>query len=133
MEKKVFVNGTFDVLHIGHVRLLNYAKSLGSHLIVAVDSNRRVSEKKGISRPINELCSRVEFLFNLKAVDIVRTFDSDEELEELVKVYSPDVMVVGSDYKEKKVIGSEFAKSLIFYERIEPFSSTRTLQRLIDR
>ena len=76
MVKSVFVNGTFDVLHPGHVRLLSYAKSLGDRLFVAIDSDRRVRELKGNLRPINNSSERKEMLLALKPVDEVETFDS---------------------------------------------------------
>jgi len=69
--KKIFVNGTFDVLHRGHLLLLNYAKSLGDILYVAIDTDERVREKKGSSRPVNSLQERIFMLQNLKAVDYV--------------------------------------------------------------
>jgi rfaE bifunctional protein nucleotidyltransferase chain/domain len=131
--KKVFVNGTFDVLHTGHLLLFEYAKSFGDHLIVAIDSDERVKEKKGPTRPINSLLDRAFMLSNLYHVDEVRTFDSDEDLEELVKYYKPDIMVVGSDWKNKPVIGSQYAKELKFFDRIDEYSSTKTIQSIIDR
>jgi D-beta-D-heptose 7-phosphate kinase/D-beta-D-heptose 1-phosphate adenosyltransferase len=131
--KKVFVNGTFDILHKGHLRLLHYSKSLGDVLYVAVDSDARVKTKKGTNRPINDENSRVEFLINLKNVDYGFIFNSDEELEYLIKEIEPDIMVVGSDWEDKKVIGSEFAKELKFFDRIDGYSTTRTIQDIIDR
>ena len=76
--KKVFVNGTFDVLHRGHLKLLNYAKSLGDFLYVAIDTDDRVKEKKGSSRPVNTLNERLFMLENLKSVDCALYFSSDE-------------------------------------------------------
>jgi rfaE bifunctional protein nucleotidyltransferase chain/domain len=131
--KKVFVNGTFDVLHTGHLLLFEYAKSFGNHLIVAIDSDERVSEKKGPTRPINSLWDRAFMLANIHTIDEVRTFGSDEELEELVKYYEPDIMVVGSDWKDKPVIGSQYAKELKFFDRIDGYSSTKTIQSIINR
>lgn len=131
--KKVFVNGTFDILHKGHLSLLHYAKSLGDVLYVAVDSDARVKTKKGTNRPINNENSRVEFLVNLKNVDYGFIFNSDEELEYLIKEIEPDIMVVGSDWKDKKVIGSEFAKELKFFDRIDGYSTTRIIQNIINR
>ena len=103
--KHIFVNGTFDVLHPGHVQLLNYAKSFGDTLTVGIDSDRRVAEKKGPSRPIYNIKDRSFMLQNLKSVDYVVVFDSDEELEHCLKTIRPDIMVVGSDWKGKSVIG----------------------------
>lgn len=131
--KKIFVNGTFDVLHRGHLMLLNYAKSLGNYLVVGIDTDERIKEKKGSSRPINDLAERIFMLMNLKPVDEVRTFDSDKDLEELVKSIKPDIMVVGSDWKNKSVIGSYYSTELKFFDRINEYSSTKTIQSIIDR
>jgi len=130
---KVFVNGTFDVLHAGHLALLNYAKSLGNYLIVGIDTDERVKEKKGSARPVNSAEDRALMLVNLKAVDEVRYFSSDEELENLVKSIKPDIMVVGSDWKNKSVIGSYYAAKLIFFDRIDEYSTTKIVQSIIDR
>jgi D-beta-D-heptose 7-phosphate kinase/D-beta-D-heptose 1-phosphate adenosyltransferase len=129
--KKIFVNGTFDILHRGHLELLNYAKSLGDYLSVAIDSDRRVKEKKGLTRPIYNAEERKFFLENLKSVNEVFTFDSDLELESLVNTITPDIMIVGSDWKGKKVIGSEYAKELVFFERIGDYATTRTIENII--
>jgi D-beta-D-heptose 7-phosphate kinase/D-beta-D-heptose 1-phosphate adenosyltransferase len=130
LQVTVFVNGSFDVLHRGHLLLFNYAKSLGDHLIVAIDSDERIKEKKGPSRPINSLLDRAFMLANLYDVDEVRTFGTDEELEELVKYYKPDIMIVGNDYKDKRVIGSEHAKELLFFDRIDGYSTTKIIQSI---
>jgi D-beta-D-heptose 7-phosphate kinase/D-beta-D-heptose 1-phosphate adenosyltransferase len=130
---KIFVNGTFDVLHPGHLDLLNYAKSLGDFLLVAIDSDSRVVSKKGLDRPVNPQYNRMKLLQNLKAVDEVVIFDSDIELTQTVKILRPDIMIVGSDYKDKTVIGSEYAKQLRFYNRTTPFSSTQILEDFINR
>ena len=130
---KVFVNGTFDVLHSGHLALLNYAKSLGDYLIVGIDTDERVKEKKGPTRPVNTKEERSLMLINLKAVDEVRYFGTDEELENLVKSVEPDIMVVGSDWKDKSVIGSYYAAKLIFFDRIDEYSTTKIIQSIIDR
>ena len=83
--KTVMVNGTFDVLHPGHIALLNTARSYGDYLIVAIDTDRRVKELKGDSRPVNNQDDRRIMLSNLKAVDIVEIFDSKEQLIEYLK------------------------------------------------
>lgn len=127
---KVFVNGTFDVLHPGHIRLLSYARNLGNYLTVAIDTDRRVNLLKGEDRPINSLYIRREMLLALRSVDDVKMFDTDEELTQLIKSIRPSIMVVGSDYKDKKVIGSEFVEKLIYYERIPEYSSTHTIEKI---
>ncbi len=129
----IFVNGTFDILHRGHLELLNYAKSLGDYLCVGIDTDERVKEKKGPTRPIHSQDERKFFLENLKAVDEVKLFSSDEELEGLVKSFKPDIMVVGSDWKNKSVIGSYYAAELIFFDRIGDYATTKTIQDIIDR
>lgn len=132
--KTVMVNGTFDVLHPGHIALLNTARSYGDYLIVAIDTDRRVKELKGDSRPINNQIDRRIMLCNLKAVDIVEFFDSKEELIELMKRYQPDVYVKGSDWKhDTKSTAHEYCKEVIYYDRIEEYSSTKIIQRIADR
>ena len=81
MVKKVWVNGSFDILHVGHLRLLEYA-SLFGEVRVGVDTDERIKEKKGSNRPFNTLEDRVEFLYGIKYVTDVVTFGSDEELIE---------------------------------------------------
>lgn len=130
---RVFVNGTFDILHMGHLDLLNYAKSLGTHLLVAVDSDNRVTEKKGSDRPFNKIDNRVALLQNLKAVDEVKVFNSDFELKVIIQEYSPDIMIVGSDWQNKIVIGSEYAKELVFFDRVIDESTTKTIENYINR
>lgn len=129
--KKVFVNGTFDLLHRGHLELLNFAKSKGDYLIVAIDTDERVKEKKGLSRPVYHQEERKFFLENLKAVDKVYMFSSEFELESLVNFVQPDIMIVGSDWKGKTVIGSQYAKQLIFFDRIGSYATTETIQSII--
>lgn len=131
---KVIVNGTFDVLHLGHLRLLEYARSHNdSYVYVLIDSDRRVKELKGSSRPIHSEYERASFLFALKAVDRVDIFDSDDELRNYIKNYEPDVMIKGSDYKDKPIIGSEFCKTIKFYDRLEKYSTTNKIQDIINR
>ena len=90
MEKRIVVNGTFDILHRGHLELLNFAKKQGDWLLVCIDSDRRVKELKGETRPVNSEADRKFMLQNLKAVDYVLIFDSSEELEEILESYRPD-------------------------------------------
>ena len=131
--KKVFVNGTFDLLHRGHIELLNYARTQGGHVCVGIDTDDRVREKKGSNRPIFDQEERKYFLENLKAVDEVRFFSNDAELEGLVKSYQPDIMIVGSDWKGKSVIGSYWSSKLIFFDRIGEYATTKTIEDIINR
>ena len=131
--KSVFVNGTFDILHSGHLELLNYAKQQGDRLFVAIDSDDRVRMLKGEGRPINSAWERRKMLLNLKAVDEVEIFRSDEELKMWIKQVSPDIMIVGSDWEGKPVIGSEFAKELIYFKRIDEYSTTKIISDITNR
>lgn len=128
--KRIVVNGTFDVLHPGHIALLNYAKSLGDFLVVAIDADERVKQLKGTQRPINNQFERKLLLENLKAVDQVLIFDSSEELVEIIK--SCAIMVKGSDYKGRSVIG-ELDCQVIYFDRIDEYSSTKKIQDIINR
>lgn len=133
MQTKVVVNGTFDILHTGHVCLLNFAKSIGDHLLVCIDTDRRVKELKGDKRPINTQEERKFLLENLKAVDEVRFFDSKEELIQILIEYQADIMVKGSDYKGKSKTGQLYCKEVIYYDRIEEFSTTKKIQDITTR
>ena len=121
---KVWTNGTFDVLHIGHLKLLEFASSFGE-LRVGIDTDKRVKELKGVDRPFNNTTDRKFFLESLKFVKEVVVFDSREELIASVKEYQPDVMVIGDDYKNQPVYGSEYAKKLVFFEKIPNISTTK--------
>ena len=133
MYKKGFVNGTFDLLHRGHIELLNYAMTQGGHVCVGIDTDDRVRQMKGPTRPIHNQEERKFFLENLKAVDEVRFFSNDKELEGLVKSYQPDIMIVGSDWKDKSVIGSYWAAKLIFFDRVGEYATTKTIEDIINR
>lgn len=128
--KKIFVNGTFDILHLGHLAMLNYAKSLGDYLVVAIDSDERVKKLKGPSRPINNVVERKVMLENLKSVDQVEIFDTDEDLINIIKTC--DIMVKGGDYRTLPIIGKEFI-DVVLFDRIDEHSSTKKIQHIIDR
>lgn len=127
---KVIVNGTFDIIHPGHLAMLNYAKSLGDFLIVAIDTDDRVKELKGPKRPINNQHDRKIMLENLRAVDEVRFFSTKEELIDIVK--DCNIMVKGSDYKGKSVIGETYCQQVVYYDRTE-HSTTKTIQDIVNR
>jgi D-beta-D-heptose 7-phosphate kinase/D-beta-D-heptose 1-phosphate adenosyltransferase len=128
--KKIVVNGTFDVIHPGHLALLNYARSLGDFLLVAIDTDERVRTLKGLSRPINNQYERKLLLENLRAVDQVEFFSSPEELIVLVKDCT---MVKGSDYRGRSIIGETHCREVIYYDRLDDYSSTKKIQSIIDR
>jgi len=127
---KVFTNGCFDLIHPGHLEMIKYCASLGDHLLIGIDSDERVQKVKGENRPINPESVRQQILLNFKWVNDVEIFANDEELTNLVRSYSPDYMIVGSDWEGKHVIGSEYAKIVGFFERIDEFSTTEIIKRI---
>jgi len=129
----VFVNGCFDILHRGHIELFEFAKSHGEYLIVALDTDERVKQQKGDTRPFNSLIDRKKIVSSIEYVDWVESFGTDKELIDLVRQASPDVMIVGSDWQGKTVIGSEYAKEVKFFERIDGYSTTSILEHSSNR
>ena len=131
---KVVVNGTFDILHLGHLKLLEYARGFpDSYVLVLTDSDRRIKELKGNERPIKNEYERSSMLFALKYVDRVEIFDTDQELIDLIKRFEPDIMVKGSDYQDKPIIGAEYCKQIKFYDRLGNYSTTKTIQDITSR
>ena len=128
--RKVFVNGTFDVLHMGHLALLEFARNQGDYLVVGIDSDRRVRELKGPKRPINNQNERRAMLQALRWVNEVKVFDTDQDLVDLITQCS--IMIKGSDYRDKPIVGSEYVP-IIFFERIDEYSSTKKIQDIANR
>ncbi len=125
---KIWVNGCFDILHRGHFELFNYAKSLGNYLVVGIDSDEKVAQDKGPDRPYNNLEDRHYALESLKAVDQIYVFDSKDHLEWLVQKEQPDILVVGSDWKGKEIVGGHFAKKIVYFDRVGNYSTTDILK-----
>jgi D-beta-D-heptose 7-phosphate kinase/D-beta-D-heptose 1-phosphate adenosyltransferase len=128
-QRIVFTNGCFDILHVGHVKYLQEAKSFGDILIVGLNSDASVRTLKGASRPINEEDDRAYILAALEAVDYVVPF-SDETPYELIKMIAPDTLVKGGDYEGKTVVGTEFAKELKLVPFVAGRSTTKTIQKI---
>ena len=126
--KVVWTNGCFDVLHRGHIEMLKFARSLGDKLIVGLDTDEKVKLSKGEDRPFNNLEDREMMVRSIRYVDDTVSFDSQNELENLIKTIKPDILVVGSDWEGKYVVGSQYAKELKFFQRIGEYSTTRILQ-----
>lgn len=133
IARRVIVNGTFDILHRGHIEMLNFARSQGSYLLVAIDSDTLVKNLKGESRPINNQEDRKFALDNLKCVDAVWIFDSQEELEHICKIYKPDLMVKGSDYRGRPITGSQHCKNIKFYELVPNYSTSKIIENINNR
>lgn len=126
--KTVWVNGCFDVLHRGHIELLEYAKSLGDKLVVGIDYDARVRAAKGPSRPFNTFDDRKYILESLKPVDAVVGFGTDVELEDCIRKEKPSFLIVGSDWKNKTVIGEQYAGQTLYFDRIGDYSTTKILE-----
>lgn len=125
---KVFVNGTFDLLHPGHVALLRHARGLGDWLRVAIDSDQRVQRLKGQPRPIMPATSRRLLLQELRCVDEVVIFDNDTELIEAMMGF--DIMVKGSDYLGQHIIGQHTGIQIEFFDRIAEHSTTHLVKKI---
>lgn len=135
MSKIVFTNGCFDIIHPGHIALLEEAKSLGDRLVVGINSDQSVRSIKGKGRPINTEKDRAAVLKGLSAVDEVRIFD-ELTPENLIKEIVPDILVKGGDWRENEIIGADFVKSnngeVYSLPLLEGFSSSRIIDKITD-
>ena len=125
--KKIWINGCFDVLHYGHFKLIDYAKSLGD-LMIGIDSDERIKQMKGNDRPFHTESQRVFNLMQIRDVDKIVVFDSDDSLRNHLETYKPDIFVIGSDYVDKPIIGGEHAKEILFFQRVDTISTSKILK-----
>jgi D-beta-D-heptose 7-phosphate kinase / D-beta-D-heptose 1-phosphate adenosyltransferase len=128
-KKIIFTNGCFDILHAGHVRYLETAKSYGDVLILGLNSDRSVTELKGEGRPINIQLDRAYILAALEAVDYVVVFDEDTPYD-LIKAIKPHTLVKGGDYEGKQVIGQDIADELKLVQFVDGKSTTKTIEKI---
>ena len=126
----VWTNGTFDILHPGHIQLFKVAKELGDMVIVGTDTDEKIKKDKGFDRPINDLCYRVAMLEAIKYIDAVHTFDTRSELEGLIQMYNPDILLIGDDWRYGDVVGREYAKEVRFLPRVGGYASSNTIKRI---
>jgi D-beta-D-heptose 7-phosphate kinase/D-beta-D-heptose 1-phosphate adenosyltransferase len=132
-DKKItFTNGCFDVLHAGHVRYLETAKSYGDILILGLNSDRSVAALKGEGRPINTQLDRAYILASLEAVDYVVVFDEDTPYD-LIKAVKPHVLVKGSDYEGQEVVGQDIADDLKLVQFVDDKSTTNTIEKILQK
>jgi D-beta-D-heptose 7-phosphate kinase/D-beta-D-heptose 1-phosphate adenosyltransferase len=131
--KIVMINGCYDILHPGHIQLIKYAASLGNFLVAALDTDERVRANKSLDRPINCLSDRMFMISSIKGVDAVESFDSEKELRVLMKLYRPDYLVIGEEYKDKYIIGEDLVKEVKFFRRIDGYSTTNTIKSITNR
>ena len=123
----IWTNGCFDILHRGHIEMLEYAKSLGHTLYVGIDADKKVRNDKGSSRPFNCQEDRKYLLESIRFVDSVIIFESKEDLEKNIQKLNPDFLVVGSDWEGKDVVGAQYASEIKFFNRIGEYSTTKVL------
>ena len=128
-ELRVFTNGCFDILHIGHIKLLEFCRNRG-RVIVGLNSDESIRKIKGSNRPINTENNRKMLLESLRFVDQVIIFEEITPYE-LIKKLRPDLIVKGGDYNASDVVGSDLAKVLIF-PTVKGFSTTHTAQMIED-
>ena len=132
MENKiVWCNGTFDILHPGHIELFKVGASLGKKLIVATDTDEKIRQDKGASKPVNNLCDRISMLQAIKYIDEVLYFGNRKELEGLIELYSPDILLLGDDWKGGDVVGRQYAKEVKFLPRLN-YSTTKIIEKIRD-
>jgi rfaE bifunctional protein nucleotidyltransferase chain/domain len=131
-RRVVFTNGCFDLLHKGHVDYLERARRLGSHLIVAVNSDDSVRRLKGPARPVNPLADRLEVLAALESVDFVTWFDADTPLEVIVRL-QPALIVKGGDWKPERIVGGREARAWGGRVRSLAFVEGRSTTAIIER
>ena len=126
----VWTNGTFDILHPGHMELFKVARALGDKVIVATDTDEKIKNDKGDYRPINNLCHRVAMLEAIKYIDVVHTFGSREELEGLIEMYAPDILLLGDDWRDGDVVGWEHAGETRFLPRVGGYATSKTVKKI---
>ena len=126
-EKLVFTNGCFDILHVGHVKLLEYCSTLGE-VVVGLNSDASVKILKGANRPVNDQDSRKTVLESLRFVSQVLIFDEDTPYN-LISALKPDLIVKGGDYNPSEVVGSDIAEVLIFPTR-DGFSTSGIIEKM---
>ena len=135
-KRLVFTNGCFDILHIGHVRYLNHARTLGDALVVAVNSDRSVRLIKGESRPVIPELERAEVLAALASVDFVFIFD-DVTPQKAIDALVPDVLVKGSDWELSDVVGRDTVEnaggSVLTVPLVGGSSTSEIIRKVLDR
>lgn len=122
----IWTNGCYDILHIGHIKLFEYASTLGD-LYVGIDSDQRIKTSKGNDRPFNNQHIRQEFLYSIKYVKSVDIFNNEQELCNLLRFHKIDTIVIGDDYKSKYVIGKDIVSNIIFFPKIKNISTSKIL------
>ena len=127
-KKIVFTNGCFDILHAGHVRIIEFSKSQGDLLILGLNTDASIKRLKGPSRPINKEKDRAIVVSALQAVDGVVLFKEDTPLN-LIKTIKPDILVKGADYTKENVVGREYAGKVVLCPLVKGKSTTNIIKK----
>ncbi len=128
-QKIVFTNGCFDILHAGHVSVLEFSRSKGDLLVVGLNSDASVRRLKGPTRPVNTQADRALVLAALESVSAVCIFNEDTP-HNLIKLVRPDVLVKGGDYKPSEIVGREFAKKVVCFALLKGRSTTNIIKKV---
>ena len=132
-EKIVFTNGCFDILHLGHIDYLEKARSLGTRLIVGLNSDSSVTKLKGIGRPLYQQEARARTLAALEFVDIVILFDQDTPYN-LIDHIKPDILVKGNDYLAENIVGADIVSSIggevVTINLVEGYSTSALIEKI---
>ncbi len=128
----VFTNGCFDLLHVGHIRYLQEARSLGDRLVVALNTDASVQKLKGPSRPLQQELDRAEIIAALACVDFVTLFGEETPLQ-LIELLSPDVLVKGGDWSPDKIVGAKHVLSLGGIVKSLAFQPGRSTSSIIEK
>ena len=133
--KTVWLNGCYDILTPAHIELFSVARSLAGtegRVIVGLDSDDKVRKSKGPSRPINPFIDRKIMLESIRYIDLVLEFNDRNELENLIKMIEPDIMLLGGDWRHGDVVGREFCQDVRFLDRRQGYSTTEVIRRCKD-
>jgi len=128
-QKIVFTNGCFDILHAGHVSILEFCRSKGDVLVVGLNSDESVRRLKGPTRPVNSQADRALVLAALESVNYVCVFKEDTPYN-LIKAIRPDVLVKGGDYKPTEIVGREFAGKVVRFALLKGRSTTGIIKKV---
>lgn len=127
-----FTNGCFDILHSGHIQSLIFAKNKSDKLVVALNSDSSIKRLKGDTRPILSLEHRINVMSSIEVVDFVISFEEDTPFE-VINIIKPDVLVKGSDYSNKDIIGKNLVKSIYMAPFYEGASTSFFLNEYVEK
>jgi len=127
--KIIFTNGCFDILHSGHIKLLQYAKNKGDILIVGLNSDESIQNIKGNDRPINDINERKTILSLFSFIDYIIIFNDDTPLS-IIKEIKPNIIIKGGDYNKNNIIGKEYCDEILLFNYVENKSSTNIINKI---